>query len=128
MFATTFVGALKGNADTATNSAQLGGKAASEYLLKSDVLADNLTTIKKTLTVTSNWMDTGITSTSLTDTGTYVVQVYVHNSTESLWYCYLSGIMSWYAGGTVNDTDSDEILLHRSGHAYGKTIYLRTLM
>jgi hypothetical protein len=52
MFATTFVGALKGNAETATNSTQLGGKAASEYLLKSDVLADNLTTIKKTLTVT----------------------------------------------------------------------------
>ena len=127
LFATTFVGALKGNADTATNSTQLGGKAASEYLLKSDVLADNLTTIKKTLTVTQDWMDTGITNTNLTNTGTYVVQVYVHNSTESLWYCYWSGVMSWYASGT-NDTDSDEILLHRSGHAYGKTIYLRTLM
>lgn len=127
LFATTFVGALKGNADTATNSTQLGGKAASAYLLKSDVLADNLTTIKKTLTVTQDWMDTGITNTNLTNTGTYVVQVYVHNSTESLWYCYWSGVMSWYASGT-NDTDSDEILLHRSGHAYEKTIYLRTLM
>ena len=127
MFATTFVGALQGNAATATNSAQLGGKAASEYLLKSDVLADNLTTIKKTLTVTQDWMDTGITNTNLTTTGTYVVQVYVHNSTESFWYCYWSGIMSWYASST-NDTDADEILLHRSGHAYGNTIYLRTLM
>lgn len=127
LFATTFVGALKGNADTATNSTQLGGKAASEYLLKSDVLADNLTTIKKTLTVTQDWMDTGITNTNLTNTGTYVVQVYVHSSAESLWYCYWSGVMSWYASST-NDTDSDEILLHRSGHAYGKTIYLRTLM
>jgi len=35
--------------------------------------------------------------------------------------------MSWYKDDT-NDTKADEIILHRSGHAYGKTIYLRTLM
>lgn len=27
--------------------------------------------------------------------------------------------MSWYKDGT-NDTETDEIILHRSGHAYGK--------
>jgi hypothetical protein len=35
--------------------------------------------------------------------------------------------MSWHKDGT-NDSDSDEILLHRSGHAYGNTLYLRTVM
>jgi len=40
-----------------------------------------------------------------------------------MWHCYNSGVMSWYRDGT-NDTDTDEIILHRSG----KTIYLRTVM
>jgi hypothetical protein len=44
-----------------------------------------------------------------------------------MWHCYNSGVMSWYRDGT-NDTDTDEIILHRSGHAYRKTIYLRTVM
>nr|DAH12103.1 MAG TPA: hypothetical protein [Caudoviricetes sp.] len=44
-----------------------------------------------------------------------------------MYYCYNSGVMSWYKDNT-NDTKADEIILHRSGHAYGKTIYLRTLM
>ena len=35
--------------------------------------------------------------------------------------------MSWYRDGT-NDSETDEIILHRSGHAYGNTIYLRTIM
>jgi hypothetical protein len=35
--------------------------------------------------------------------------------------------MSWYKDAT-NDTETDEILLHRSGHAYANTIYLRTVM
>ena len=37
---------------------------------------------------------------------------------------FLASIMFLF----VNDTDSDEILLHRSGHAYGNTLYLRTVM
>jgi hypothetical protein len=44
-----------------------------------------------------------------------------------MYNCYSSGVMSWYKDGT-NDTETDEIILHRSGHSYGKTIYLRTVM
>jgi hypothetical protein len=29
---------------------------------------------------------------------------------------------------TTNDSETDEIILHRSGHGYGNTIYLRTIM
>lgn len=74
-------------------------------------------------------MDTGITSNNIPANGTYIVQVYVaaNDSTGAMYCCYNSGVMSWYKDGT-NDTKADEIILHRSGHAYGKTIYLRTLM
>ena len=73
-------------------------------------------------------MDTGIKSTDLA-TGTYIVQVSVHNTADYIWYCYWSGVMSWYASNTNDaDTDTDEIILHRVGHAYKNTIYLRTVM
>ena len=89
--------------------------------------SNNLTTISKSLKVTSDWMDTGIKHTDLPNDGTYIIQIYTHNSTDGLWYTYWSGIMSWYRQET-NDNDSDEIILHRAGHAYGHTIYLRTIM
>lgn len=106
-----------------------GHKAVSDFMLKTEELSNNLTTITKSLNVTQAWMDTGITSTNLPANGTYIVQVQVNanDSTGNMWHCYNSGIMSWYRDGT-NDTDTDEIILHRSGHAYGKTIYLRTVM
>lgn len=106
-----------------------GHKAVSDFMLKTEELSNNLTTITKSLNVTQAWMDTGITSTNLPANGTYIVQVQVNanDGTGNMWYCYNSGIMSWYRDGT-NDTDTDEIILHRSGHAYGKTIYLRTVM
>lgn len=106
-----------------------GHKAVSDFMLKTEELSNNLTTITKSLNVTQAWMDTGITSTNLPANGTYIVQVQVsaNNNTGAMWYCYNSGVMSWYRDGT-NDTDTDEIILHRSGHAYGKTIYLRTVM
>lgn len=106
-----------------------GHKAVSDFMLKTEELSNNLTTITKSLNVTQAWMDTGITSTNLPANGTYIVQVQVNanNSTGAMWHCYNSGVMSWYRDGT-NDTDTDEIILHRSGHAYGKTIYLRTVM
>lgn len=110
----------------------LGGgehKAVSDFMLKTEELSNNLTTITKSLNVTQAWMDTGITSTNLPANGTYIVQVQVNanDNTGAMWHCYNSGVMSWYRDGT-NDTDTDEIILHRSGHAYGKTIYLRTVM
>lgn len=106
-----------------------GHKAISDFMLKSEELTNNLTTITKSLNVTQAWMDTGITSTNIPANGTYIVQVYIvaNDGTGSMYNCYSSGIMSWYKDGT-NDTDVDEIILHRSGHAYGKTIYLRTVM
>lgn len=84
-----------------------------------------LTTINKTLNVTAAWMDTGISGNNIPDNGTYIVQVYVNGGT--IYNCYWSGIMSWYKDSTT-DTDSDEILLHRSGKSYNKTIYLRTII
>ncbi len=106
-----------------------GHKAVSDFMLKTEELSNNLTTITKSLNVTQAWMDTGITSTNLPDNGTYIVQVQVsaNDGTGNMYHCYNSGVMSWYRKGT-NDTDTDEIILHRSGHAYGKTIYLRTVM
>lgn len=106
-----------------------GHKAVSDFMLKTEELSNNLTTITKSLNVTQAWMDTGITSTNLPANGTYIVQVQVsaNDGTGRMWHCYNSGVMSWYRDGT-NDTDTDEIILHRSGHAYGKTIYLRTVM
>lgn len=106
-----------------------GHKAVSDFMLKTEELSNNLTTITKSLNVTQAWMDTGITSTNLPANGTYIVQVQVsaNDGTGNMWHCYNSGVMSWYRDGT-NDTDTDEIILHRSGHTYGKTIYLRTVM
>lgn len=106
-----------------------GHKLVSDFMLKTDELSNNLTTITKSLNVTQAWMDTGITSTNLPANGTYIVQVQVNanDGTGTMYNCYSSGVMSWYRDGT-NDTDTDEIILHRSGHAYGKTIYLRTVM
>lgn len=98
-------------------------------MLKTDELSNNLTTITKSLNVTQAWMDTGITSTNLPANGTYIVQVQVNanDSTGTMYNCYSSGVMSWYKDNT-NDTETDEIILHRSGHACRKTIYLRTVM
>lgn len=106
-----------------------GHKLVSDFMLKTDELSNNLITITKSLNVTQAWMDTGITSTNLPANGTYIVQVQVNanDSTGTMYNCYSSGVMSWYKDGT-NDTETDEIILHRSGHAYGKTIYLRTVM
>ena len=111
-----------------------GHKAISDFLLKSELatqeLSANLTTITKSLTVTADWMDTGIKYTDLA-TGTYIVQLKTSGTNigenANLWSTIWSGVMSWSGSGT-NDYDSDEIILHRSGHAYGNTIYLRTIM
>lgn len=106
-----------------------GHKLVSDFMLKTDELSNNLITITKSLNVTQAWMDTGITSTNLPANGTYIVQVQVNanDGTGTMYICYSSGVMSWFKDNT-NDTETDEIILHRSGHAYGKTIYLRTVM
>lgn len=85
----------------------------------------NLITIEKNLTITQKWMDTGIQGDSLQD-GTYIVQVTINSSDNGMWNIFSSGVMSWYSGNT-NDSEEDEIILHRVGYAYGNVIYLRTI-
>lgn len=85
----------------------------------------NLITIEKNLTITQKWMDTGIQGNSLQN-GTYIVQVTINSSDNGMWNIFSSGVMSWYSGNT-NDSEEDEIILHRVGHAYGNVIYLRTI-
>lgn len=105
-----------------------GDKAISDFLLKSEELTNNVTTIEKTLTVTQDWMDTGISGTNIPENGTYIVQVHCNQAVSGgFWSCRWSGIMSWHSDST-NNTHSDEIILHVSGHSYTNTIYLRTTM
>lgn len=85
----------------------------------------NLITIEKNLTITQKWMDTGIQGDSLQD-GTYIVQVTINSSDNRMWNIFSSGVMSWYSGNT-NDSEEDEIILHRVGRAYSNVIYLRTI-
>lgn len=106
-----------------------GHKELSDFMLKSEELTNNVTEIKKNMNVTQNWMDTGITGNNIPENGTYIVQISVaaNDSTGSMYNCYWSGVMSWYKDST-NDSETDEILLHRSGYGYANTIYLRTVM
>jgi len=87
-----------------------------------------LTTFTKSLTVTTSWSDVGISGSDLT-TGSYLVQVYVHNYTVGggQYDEYYTGSMSWFSSST-NSTDVDEIVLHKAGHApNGNWINLRTV-
>jgi hypothetical protein len=90
---------------------------------------DQLSTITKSLTLTTAWQDVGINSTDLA-TGTYIIQLYADdvgvggsNSNE-----YYSGTLSWYAGDTDSALSSptDEIALHRAGGSSEGGIFLRT--
>ena len=82
--------------------------------------------IQKSIKLTTNWQDTGITGTNL-ETGTYVVQVSGFNSSYTQLFSEIySGTMSWFAGQT-NSTNSSEIFLHNAGHAdNSNALYLRT--
>ena len=88
-----------------------------------------ITTITKSLTLTTAWQNTGISGDNLS-TGTYVVQVSGLTSDDGLstWSEIWSGVMSWYGFATNGGSSADEILLHNAGHAdNGGDIYLRTL-
>ena len=89
---------------------------------------DQIYTASVSLTVTTAWQDTTVNATELA-TGTYIVQVYTDDhGTNSIGHYteYYSGIMSWYSTNT-NSTDTDEIILHRAGHAPNHgDIFLRT--
>lgn len=87
-------------------------------------------TFTKTITLTSEWSDVGISGTNL-ETGTYTVQLFANdipaggsNNNE-----YYSGTMSWYSGATTPSLElaNDEIVLHRAGGGSDAGLYLRTL-
>lgn len=131
-------GSLSGNASTATKletarTIALGGILSGSASFDGsgnvtiNATANDITTITKSLKVTTSWMDTGITGSNLA-TGTYAVQMLVNDGANTnQWYEYYSGIMSWYADNT-NSTEADEILLHKAGHASnGRHTYLRTI-
>jgi hypothetical protein len=88
---------------------------------------DQLTTTTVTATLSTSWQDTGIDGTDL-QTGTYIIQVFVddHSVGGNHYDEYYSGIMSWTSAST-NSTVTDEILLHRAGHAPNSgDFFLRT--
>ena len=90
-------------------------------------------TFTKTLTLTTDWQDSGIhgspTSTGYDlPAGSYIVQVSGMNSSATNLYGEIfTGLMSFYEFETNSD-NADEIILHKAGHASNTTtIYLRTL-
>lgn len=89
-----------------------------------------LITVTKSITLTTDWQDTGIAfnNVSQLETGTYVIQISgINGGISGIWGDIFSGVMSWYAANT-NGTDADEILLHSAGHARNNNyIFLRTL-
>lgn len=100
------------------------------YTLLNQIANEGEYTFTQDITVTDTWTDIsgfyGGNTDFLQNTGTYIVQVYFKTSTANNMYDgYFSGIMSWYIGKT-NSNNADEIVLHRAGHAYANTIYLRT--
>lgn len=112
---------------------------ANQYVLTADggytrlnqVINEGEYSFSKDITVTDQWTDIdgfyGGSDSFLVTNGTYVVQVYYKSEPANGMYDgYFSGIMSWYTGKT-NSNNADEIVLHRAGHAYANTIYLRTV-
>lgn len=90
---------------------------------------DQVLTLTKSLTLTTDWQDTGIDSTDL-ETGTYIVQLYANDITSGGTNNneYYSGTMSWYSGNTNSSAElpTDEIVLHRAGGSGDGAMYLRT--
>ena len=89
---------------------------------------DQIYTASVSLQVTTSWQDTTVNAAELA-TGTYIVQLYTDDhGTNSIGHYteYYSGIMSWYSTNT-NNTETDEIILHRAGHAPNHgDVFLRT--
>lgn len=119
---------VNGSINVSWSLAEIGAAAASHshsnYVSTNDY---RLTTISKTLTIGTSWIDTGIVGTNL-ETGSYIVQVSGMADPATSTYSEIwTGCMTWYSGGT-NSGDADEIVLHKAGHASNnRTIYLRTL-
>ncbi|HHG3075767.1 TPA: hypothetical protein ACPVXB_001025 [Vibrio parahaemolyticus] len=79
----------------------------------------------KKLTLSNNWLDTGIAMNDLSS-GSYMVSVEVNQADTGFYGAIFTGVMSWYAADT-NSPETTEILLHGAGHSLGgHRIFLRT--
>ena len=114
----------KGSADKAIRKVSL-----TDFM--DTISASNILSFEETLTITDDWQDTGIT-TELTNfpqgNGTYIVQIDATSiaNTTDLWPSIYSGVMTIY-NGTNSSSETDEVVLHRGGHASAKQLYLRTI-
>lgn len=88
---------------------------------------DQIYTHQENIILTTSWQDTGVNAAELVS-GSYIVQVtsvsdYTVGGTQ--YQEYYTGIMSWF-GDNTNSEVTDEIILHRAGHAPNSgTIFLR---
>lgn len=109
--------------NTTTTTIQHGG-----LVMSAGTNVDQVYTVTDSLTLTTAWQDTSVNAAELA-TGSYVVQLLADDYAVGggQYSTYYTGMMSWYNADT-NETSSDEIVLHRAGHASnaGK-IYLRVL-
>jgi hypothetical protein len=115
-------------ATTSTASTFSGGITHSGLTMTAGTNVDQIYTASDVLTLTTAWQDTSVNAAELV-TGSYMVQVYADDSTVGggQYMTYYTGIMSWYSGDT-NEASSDEIVLHRAGHASTTgNIFLRVL-
>lgn len=116
VYATTFTGNLTGNVTGNVNGHAIEGAVYAPVV------------ITKSLTVGTDWMDSGITYADVGATGSYMVQLTgANNGQGGLWGEVFTGVMTVYSGGT-NSGASDEILLQNSGHAPNSgDLFLRVL-
>ena len=123
----TLTGSLTANGSTGTAGQVLQSTGTGVQWV--DGAADLITTFTKSLTLSEDWQDTGISHDDLL-TGTYLIQLFANDTgaggTNS--YEYYSGTMSWYAGETNSSVElpTDEIQLHRAGASGEAGLYLRT--
>jgi cytoskeletal protein CcmA (bactofilin family) len=124
-------GELRVSGDASFNQAvDINGKLSHKGLvLTSGTEIDQIKSVTTTLTPVANeWTDTGISGTDLT-TGIYFLSFTIDDNTSGGTHYNetYTGTVSWYDGNTDN-SESDEIYLHRSGKNPGNgTIYLRTI-
>lgn len=89
-----------------------------------------LITVIKSITLTTDWQDTGIAFNNVSglETGTYAIQISgISSGISGLWGDIFSGVMSWYNGNTNGDS-VDEIMLHSAGHSRtGNFLFLRII-
>lgn len=124
VYATTLNGNLTGNV-TGNVTGNLTGNV-NGHAINGAVYAPVV--ITKSLTVGTDWMDTGIVCADIGDTGSYMVQVTGANQGQGgLWGELFTGVMTVFAT-TTNSGASDEILLQNSGHApNGGDLFLRII-